>query len=252
MSTALIGAAAMMGRRRASAGGGFDPLTLPGLTAMFRQSLTGSPVSQWNDDTGNARHLTQATPGLQPAVGTLAGNAAPDFNQASAQRMDGLGVGQYLGSGDFEIWVVFRIPAVVGNGANYYDAPAIVTDTDGWFALTIDGTRIIWGYNNGSTGDQQCVDTVNLVDTNVHVARCRLIGSTLYLRVDDRVEITNGATGPGRRVFTSNLRVGASWDTLDAVGGSFHAATFNAGLSAGDATSFYAWIAATYPGVVVP
>lgn len=253
MTGALAGAAAMMGRRRASAGGGFDPLTLPGLTAALRSSLTGSPVSSWNDDTGNGRHFTQGTGALQPAVGTLNGLAAPDFDQAAVQRMTGPGPNTLIGSGDFEVWIVFDIDAIAGPGAPYYDAPAVVTDTDGWWALAVsDATNgVIFGYNDGSSGDVQCNDAGNFADGAIHVARARAEGTSLYLRVDDRSEVSAGGVN-ARRAFTSSMKVGASWADNRAVGGTFHVFFFDAILGAPDVAAFYAWIASTYGATVPP
>jgi len=50
------------------------PIPMSGLTGWWDASdastITGSPASQWNDKSGNARHFTQATSGSRPATGT--------------------------------------------------------------------------------------------------------------------------------------------------------------------------------------
>lgn len=52
-----------------------DPRSYPGLSMWYDASdtstITGSPVSQWADKSGNGRHLVQATAGQRPTTGTL-------------------------------------------------------------------------------------------------------------------------------------------------------------------------------------
>lgn len=52
-----------------------DPRSYPGLSMWYDASdtstITGNPASQWNDKSGNGRHLVQATAGQRPTTGTL-------------------------------------------------------------------------------------------------------------------------------------------------------------------------------------
>jgi hypothetical protein len=58
----------------------FDPLTLPNLWAWYDASNAGSitssggAVSQWNDLSGNTRHVTQGTAGAKPTTGSRTQN----------------------------------------------------------------------------------------------------------------------------------------------------------------------------------
>lgn len=52
-----------------------DPRSYSGLSMWYDASdtstITGSPVSQWNDKSGNNRHLIQPTAGQRPTTGTI-------------------------------------------------------------------------------------------------------------------------------------------------------------------------------------
>src|SRR5262245_19031906 len=61
--------------RSKGAGIGFSPSVLPGLKAWYDATTIaglsdGSAVAQWNDISGNANHLTQATGSKQPLYKT--------------------------------------------------------------------------------------------------------------------------------------------------------------------------------------
>jgi len=67
--------------------GGFDPRSIANLTVWYDASVSTSVtietgVSQWNDLSGNGRHLTQTTTNNQPAYVTNALNGRPaiDFD----------------------------------------------------------------------------------------------------------------------------------------------------------------------------
>lgn len=63
----------------------FSPKSLPSLAGWWRAdqgiTLNGSTVSQWNDLSGNARHLTQGTAANQPlfVASGIGGQAAVEF-----------------------------------------------------------------------------------------------------------------------------------------------------------------------------
>jgi hypothetical protein len=67
---------------------GFSPLSLPNLKAWYDASdtssisVTSTKVTQWNDKSGNAYHLTQATDAYRPNSGTRTVNSlnAIDYN----------------------------------------------------------------------------------------------------------------------------------------------------------------------------
>jgi hypothetical protein len=72
---------------RPKAASGFDPRTIANLTVWYDASVSTSVtietgVSQWNDLSGNGRHLTQAVTNNQPAYVTNALNGRPaiDFD----------------------------------------------------------------------------------------------------------------------------------------------------------------------------
>lgn len=62
------------------------------------------------DQTGGGNHVTQATAGLQPQVNLTGLNNLPamDFTSASGHRLGLTGVANTIGTGDFEVWVLFQ------------------------------------------------------------------------------------------------------------------------------------------------
>jgi hypothetical protein len=74
-----------MGAGPEAAGGAapFDPSTIGGLSAWFKAdagtstTTDGVGISQWNDQSGNARHLTQATGSKQPLYKAAIQNGLP-------------------------------------------------------------------------------------------------------------------------------------------------------------------------------
>lgn len=68
---------------------GFNPASLPNLAAWFRfnQGITGTAVSQWDDASGNGRHLKQSTGAAQPAKqadGSILFDGSSDFLKCDA------------------------------------------------------------------------------------------------------------------------------------------------------------------------
>lgn len=76
----------------------FSPQNLPGLAAWYRSDrglwqdtagtipavADGDPVGRWDDQSGNGRHLTQATAGLRPLLKLAIQNGRPVVRFASA------------------------------------------------------------------------------------------------------------------------------------------------------------------------
>jgi len=72
----------------------------------------GAGVSQWNDDSGNGRHFTQATGNLQPtlAMGALNGRSAVRFDGSGRRLVSTATMANILdGSGQGTIMVVFAV-----------------------------------------------------------------------------------------------------------------------------------------------
>lgn len=81
-------------RSRGHGGGAsqFTPLSLPSLAGWWRVSADSvtiaTGVSQWNDLSGNARHLTQATGGTQPAYTALGIGGLPSLTFVATKYLD--------------------------------------------------------------------------------------------------------------------------------------------------------------------
>lgn len=89
----------------------FRPTSIDNLVIWLRAdlgvTLVGSGVSQWADQSGNGNHVAQASSGLRPTVGTLAGQAAIQFTAASNQFLDGAIAG-LSGGGDLFAFCVME------------------------------------------------------------------------------------------------------------------------------------------------
>lgn len=141
------------------------PASYPGLSMWYDASdtstITGSPVSQWNDKSGNGNHLIQPTAGQRPTTGTLvntrnsitfAGN-----NGASSQWMYVTGVTNSPNT----VFVVFK------------SATASWADWDGWFSWrSVSSDKVS---NSGSSGGVHGVNGTGLVYTT---------GTSLTVRTD--------------------------------------------------------------------
>ncbi len=85
----------VMQRPRAATVAAFTPTDVTGLQAWYdasvASSITGSPVSQWNDLSGNARHLTAALLARPATGGTLNGKNVLTFD-GSANILQAVGL----------------------------------------------------------------------------------------------------------------------------------------------------------------
>lgn len=116
MNPALL----MLMRSRAAAS--WTPASLPSLAAWFDASDTATitesagRVSQWNDKSGNGRHVTQATGTLQPYTGRTAnGLSVMDFRGAHHMSLTGVSVGSV-----FTIGVVYQFDSATPPAYTYY------------------------------------------------------------------------------------------------------------------------------------
>jgi hypothetical protein len=124
------------------------PVSLSAVTAWYKAdagvysdagttpAADGATVQQWNDQSGNGNHATQATSGSRPAYRATAHNGRPVL------QFDGVNdtlVGASVTSGAYAVLIVYAPLRTVIGGANQR---AICGGTGNW---------ILGGYNNGYT-----------------------------------------------------------------------------------------------------
>ena len=111
-------------RRRVSAAPAFVPSDLPNLAYWYRRgtgiTLNGSNVSAWNDQSGNARHLSQGTATNQPAwlaSGGPGGGSYIDFDGVD----DFLSGSGFALSGAMTFVAVIKADAISGNANGVFE-----------------------------------------------------------------------------------------------------------------------------------
>ena len=202
------GLGARSGRRGIGAGGAWRPTMLPGCVLWLRADLgvtkDGSDkVSQWDDQSGNAHHVTQATGSKQPtwlASGSATGEAALEFD----------GVDDYLRA----TWVQAQ-PVTLLVVGKFLRAPATgETMIDGGSGNSMRYEEV------GSVVAAQTTSLLSKATTVVawHLAEIQFNGASGSLRIDAETPVTGniGATSPGgiciglygnEAAFPSNCRV---------------------------------------------
>jgi hypothetical protein len=241
-----VGFLTLQPRRPAAA---FSPFAVGWHTAVWADDPNwtnpgdGNAVAQWDDGSGNARHLTQVTGNRQPlfrsSVALLNNRAAVDFD----------GVNDMLQSAAFTnvaqthsiIWIGKRDG--VGGGANN---ERIIDLTNGGppntslFMKANGSTK--WGIYAGSAISSSSLDQ----DTAAgHAIRVKYAGASTALVVDGTTDTVNPGTGGGT-YFT----LGCNPPNDISAAGNIHTAF--AGLYAGDVTadgnwsSFVTWVSSYY------
>ena len=105
--------------------GKFSPLSL---APSFWLSDTGSNVGQWDDMSGNGKHVTQVVGILQPSIvtGAINGRQVRRFNGASS-RMSNTSAFLIPASGSHSMFIVAR---VVPNGITNFNGIQALIDTN--------------------------------------------------------------------------------------------------------------------------
>lgn len=102
-------------------GGAFSVLGLTGLVGWWDASdassfsfHSGGIVSQWNDKSGGAHHMTQSSSSVAPVRGTVTRNGLDtvDFDSASSQRMQATGGSNIITGTTMTFAVVYRANGV--------------------------------------------------------------------------------------------------------------------------------------------
>lgn len=208
----------MQGRQPVAGGGGFDPLTLTNLAAWYDASdaasftySSGSLVSQWNDKSGNGRHVSQATGSKQPTrTGTQNGMSTVVFD-ATDQLF------RTMGSPIFaDHFSAFSVWKQVGTLPTYLKSPA-TTDNGSNLARPIDR----WHQNSsnnyffvGGTGIAATFDLRSQSSHFVHTVLAARAAGTIVERRNgvDVTSITNVSVTTQWTTAGQRLSVGGRSD----------------------------------------
>lgn len=236
----------------------FVPSDISSFVASWTTDMdpASGDLTSWNDDGANNYDLDAIT-GDPQVDQDLGGNNAPGFDGVG-DFVDGSGsanMGNVIGSGadgDYEVFVVVDLTGSDSGTSWFYDSGQVFGGADTWMGLAVDPTtpNVMHGYNNGTDGDIQAGDAIDITDGVVHVLDARLDAQTLYLRVDDRAEVNQGGVTVFR-TMTDMVRVGVQYDGTSYITGTVSAWAFNQPLSAADRFSMYEYLEGIY-GVTTP
>jgi hypothetical protein len=190
----------------------FNPLAVSGLTLWLDASdaatLTldeSNNVSQWNDKSGNARHLTQATPTIRPTLITAS------INGLSTVRTDGTDdrissttypSTTWYGAGKNQITIITLLKRVVNSGRWIH---GLVTSINGY------GERFLFDRQPPGVGTQDLI-----VESNSGVSTLSAAPDIATSLSIDSVTWQSGNTYTLRRYISGSA---TSYSSVSALGG---------------------------------
>jgi hypothetical protein len=197
-----------------NSGGAWTPASLASLWAWYKsdsglwQDTSGttaatnsSNVARWDDASGNARHLLQATGGLQPVLATNVLNGYPSVNFASDWLRAAVGGAP---STDYSLFIVMKLGTTTDEVFVHCGKYMFYQLTD----MMIVGhywEGEIAKFYNGSVGTSWHLQTAVVDDTGDSTP-----DGSLYM--DGTLQHSDGTTTQGQSV-QSSITVGASWQS---------------------------------------
>lgn len=181
----------------------FTPPDIAGLGFWYDASdlatitESGGAVSQWDDKSGNGRHLLQGTGSAQPTTGSRTQNGLNviDFDGAS-DFMDTSATFDYGHQ-----WTVFLV-VLSDDGADGTAQSLVRGNSSTQRGVVTKQTTNVWRMNSGANLDRGTPNTSPVLLT------CRFNGAGSSLRING---VQSGATGDaGNNTALDDFRVGAN------------------------------------------
>jgi surface protein len=219
------------------------------LDAADASTLTtsGGQVSQWNDKSGNARNVTQATTSLQPSATTQTMNGRPviTFNGTTVLQ-DSSGISNRYGiTGDRTMIVVGRV-RVAGAGGTLIDRSPATTNL---FGLTSEsGPRL--QVRDDANGQFQNLGTVSRPAGTTLVLTATRSGSALTYYVSSALSASSTLTGTVTQPPISVGRHATAISTADQ--DVAEVLLFNRALTATEQANVEAYLASKWGAVLAP
>jgi len=176
---------------------GQDPTTL---------TVIGNNVTQWDDKSGNAHHVSQGSASRQPIVGTLNGYAALTFN--NGKHLDGV---SWALQSPTTLFVVYKYDSPLDSGENVLVASTLAD-------------RIRVGKHPGAGHERYIHEDNDLLgsaeDTNAHYLTGIYDGASSSIRVDGAVDVTGdvGTKTPSSGGLSIGAQPNAGDDFHGAIG----------------------------------
>ena len=201
-----------------SGGGYTDPSSDATLSAWFRSDTSGgtlgNALSQWDDASGNTRHLTQATGGNQPVLTDNLINTHPAvvFDGTDDYLVNSSAISAFLPASSAYFAVVFRQKSSAPGTTNSWLLPAIFADNGGYLGLhmvNIGGTATLRSYIYSGGGEVNADKTVSLNTWTIAIMKWN--GSNLSLSING--DTPNTAAAGSVDDVTNTLRVATNYST---------------------------------------
>lgn len=200
-----------IGGRKPAVGGAYDPLVLTPTVWLRGDDKTGSPVSSWNDKSGNARHFTEATNRPAVVAAGLNGHDYVSFD-GSNDELTGPVLNTVITNSEFTMWVVFRAIAITTNDAAIqYNNDFVIAESTGgvWGIALRSGGPVASGYAyDGTDAD----DTVSITLSTWLLMEVRHSGGNLYVRKNAAAE-SAGVVAGNTLSITGNVVLGRTYAT---------------------------------------
>lgn len=198
---------------------------------------SGAVVSQWDDESGEANHVTQASVSKQPT------RVAAALNGRAVVRFDGTddSLAVTFGAALTQPTTVLLVAkSAVNEEAYLFDG----STSSNRHAVFFAATTFRWSYYAGTT-----VNSSTSSDTSFHVVAAIFNGTGSTLRVDG-VEVSSSTPGTGTM---AGITLGSNQaETLPLEGDIAEVAVWNTALSLRDLKQMEAYMASRYALTVTP
>ncbi len=177
-------------------------------------ATNGGTVQQWNDQSGSARHFSQATAGSRPTYETDQVNSLPAlrFVKSGTDYMDTTATfADFFNNDSGTVFVVWK-PTTLNTSATSSlatTAEALVNNAGGFGGLYLHNAPRLYAMNNDGTED---IASDSLVDaTSWQIAAWRHGGGAVYAYATDVRDPWAGvATSGNTSTITNVMRIGRS------------------------------------------
>jgi hypothetical protein len=242
---------------------GIDPADVPNLTALYvgGVGVTGTPISQWDDQSGAGRHMEQTTLALRPTNAS----GAPK-SEGGSDYMTSTGFGTMQPATQYASYIVFTLHAVPAYTTHGISAPALVAEhlaayqgtcvhNDGGTAkLYAHHFRHTAGASDKTVGIQLALDTQYLVRVRwdgVDISPPGTAGAAgLWCRAAGvETSISTVARHTGADGLFPALFRGESGECVQAT--IHYAAFFGSDIDAAYRDGIDTWFVANFPGITL-
>jgi hypothetical protein len=210
-----------------------------------KYTTSGSNITAWNDQSGNARNL--GTPGTDPVLVTAGPNSRSASSHTSSRPFTSVAgdpLSDFITASDAYVIISFIASSLTGVAASVPDNNGLLSDSNSRFGIYGKSAGTLHCWNNDGVGDS---NSVAISTATAYVVEIRHQGGTLGIRINGGSEATVASGNTNALTGTISLAnaagVGLNW-----FGNIFEAAFFNTVPSLGQrdalAANFKTWIGA--------